>query len=161
MRKILSDLDVKNMNYLRDVFKMMVGEMLEAGLDGELDEELGYSKYDYRNKDVENSRNGHSKKTLKTSFGETEIKVPRDRNGEFEPQRVKKHQTTLTGDIEEKILSMYAKGIISGRASCNAARNRENATTLCRTRNLFRCWKDYAPKRIDRLKVCANERGCA
>ncbi len=111
MRKILSDLDVKNMNYLRDVFKMMVGEMLEAGLDGELDEELGYSKYDYRNKDVENSRNGHSKKTLKTSFGETEIKVPRDRNGEFEPQLVKKHQTTLTGGIEEKILSMYAKGM--------------------------------------------------
>ncbi len=111
MRKILSDLDVKNMNDLRDVFKMMVGEMLEAGLDGELDEELGYSKYDYRNKDVENSRNGHSKKTLKTSFGETEIKVPRDRNGEFEPQLVKKHQTTLTGDIEEKILSMYAKGM--------------------------------------------------
>ena len=74
----------------------------ENGLEGELDDELGYTKYDYRNKEGENSRNGYSKKTLKTSFGETEIKVPRDRAGEFEPQLVKKNQTTLTGDIEEK-----------------------------------------------------------
>ena len=103
--------DIKNFDDLKDVFKLMVGEMLENGLEGELDDELGYTKYDYRNKDGENSRNGYSKKTLKTSFGETEIKVPRDRDGEFEPQLVKKNQTTLTGDIEEKILSMYAKGM--------------------------------------------------
>ena len=111
LRNIMKGLDVKNFEDLKDVFKLMVGEMLETGLEGELDDELGYTKYDYRNKDGENSRNGYSKKTLKTSFGETEIKVPRDRNGEFEPQLVKKNQTTLTGDIEEKILSMYAKGM--------------------------------------------------
>ena len=111
LRNIMKGLDVKNFDDLKDVFKLMVGEMLEDGLDGELDDELGYTKYDYRNKEGENSRNGYSKKTLKTTFGETEIKVPRDRNGEFEPQLVKKNQTTLTGDIEEKILSMYAKGM--------------------------------------------------
>lgn len=111
LRNIMKGLDVKNFDDLKDVFKLMVGEMLENGLEGELDDELGYTKYDYRNKEVENSRNGYSKKTLKTSFGETEIKVPRDREGEFEPQLVKKNQTTLTGDIEEKILSMYAKGM--------------------------------------------------
>ena len=111
LRNIIKGLDVKNFEDLKDVFKLMVGEMLENGLEGELDDELGYTKYDYRNKDGENSRNGYSKKTLKTSFGETEIKVPRDRDGEFEPQLVKKNQTTLTGDIEEKILSMYAKGM--------------------------------------------------
>ena len=111
LRNIMKGLDVKNFDDLKDVFKMMVGEMLENGLDGELDDELGYTKYDYRNKEGENSRNGYSKKTLKTSFGETEIKVPRDRDGEFEPQLVKKNQTTLTGDIEEKIISMYAKGM--------------------------------------------------
>ena len=82
---------------MKDVFKMTVGKMLENGLDGELDDEPGCTKYDYRNKDGNNSRNGYSKKTLKTSFGETEIKVPRDRDGEFEPQLVKKNQTTLTG----------------------------------------------------------------
>ena len=111
LRNIMKGLDVKNFDDLKDAFKMMVGEMLENGLDGELDDELGYTKYDYRNKESENSRNGYSKKTLKTSFGETEIKVPRDRDGEFEPQLVKKNQTTLTGDIEEKIISMYAKGM--------------------------------------------------
>ena len=111
LRNIMKGLDVKNFEDLKDVFKLMVGEMLENGLGGELDDELGYTKYDYRNKNGENSRNGYSKKTLKTSFGETEIKVPRDRDGEFEPQLVKKNQTTLTGDIEEKILSMYAKGM--------------------------------------------------
>ena len=111
LRNIMKGLDVKNFEDLKDVFKLMVGEMLENGLEGELDDELGYTKYDYRNKNGENSRNGYSKKTLKTSFGETEIKVPRDRDGEFEPQLVKKNQTTLTGDIEEKILSMYAKGM--------------------------------------------------
>ena len=111
LRNIMKGLDVKNFDDLKDVFKMMVGEMLENGLDGELDDELGYTKYYYRNKEGENSRNGYSKKTLKTSFGETEIKVPRDRDGEFEPQLVKKNQTTLTGDIEEKIISMYAKGM--------------------------------------------------
>lgn len=111
LRNIMKGLDVKNFDDLKDVFKLMIGEMLENGLDGELDDELGYTKYDYRNKSGENSRNGYSKKTLKTSFGETEIKVPRDRNGEFEPRLIKKNQTTLTGDIEEKILSMYAKGM--------------------------------------------------
>ena len=111
LRNIMKGLDVKNFEDLKDVFKLMIGEMLENGLEGELDDELGYTKYDYRNKSSENSRNGYSKKTLKTSFGETEIKVPRDRDGEFEPQLVKKNQTTLTGDIEEKILSMYAKGM--------------------------------------------------
>ena len=111
LRNIMKGLDVKNFEDLKDVFKLMVGEMLENGLEGELDDELGYTKYDYRNKDGENSRNGYSKKTLKTSFGETEIKIPRDRDGEFKPQLVKKNQTTLTGDIEEKILSMYAKGM--------------------------------------------------
>lgn len=111
LRNIMKGLDVKNFEDLKDVFKLMVGEILENGLEGELDDELGYTKYDYRNKEGENSRNGYSKKTLKTSFGETEIKVPRDRDGEFEPQLIKKNQTTLTGDIEEKILSMYAKGM--------------------------------------------------
>lgn len=112
--KILSfvqEMGAEGIEDLQDVYKMMIGAVLEGGLEAELDDQLGYSKYDYRNKEVDNSRNGFSKKTLKTSFGDTEISVPRDRNGDFEPQLVKKNQTTLTGDIEEKILSMYAKGM--------------------------------------------------
>ena len=112
--KILSfvqEMGAEGIEDLQDVYKMMIGAVLEGGLEAELDDQLGYSKYDYRNKEVDNSRNGFSKKTLKTSFGDTEISVPRDRNGDFEPQLIKKNQTTLTGDIEEKILSMYAKGM--------------------------------------------------
>jgi putative transposase len=84
---------------------------MENGLEAELDEELGYSRYDYKNKDTENSRNGHSSKHLRTSFGDVEVSVPRDRKGEFEPQVLKKNQTSISQDIEEKILSMYAKGM--------------------------------------------------
>lgn len=111
LRELLSAMDVEGMSDLKSLFKEMVGEVLENGLLAELDDELGYSKYDYRNKDTENSRNGYSRKTVKTSAGSVEIAVPRDRNGEFEPQIIKKNETTLTGDIEEKILSMYAKGM--------------------------------------------------
>jgi transposase-like protein len=114
IRGLLTGLEIKDFSDIQSLFKEMVGEVLENGLEGKLDEELGYSKYDYRNKETANSRNGHSKKTLKTSYGEVGIKVPRDRNSEFEPQLVKKQQTTLSGDIEEKIISMYAKGMTTG-----------------------------------------------
>lgn len=107
----VQEMGAEGIEDLQDVYKMMIGAVLEGGLEAELDDELGYSRYDYRNKSVDNSRNGFSKKTLKTSFGDTEISVPRDRNGDFEPQILKKNQTTLTGDIEEKIISMYAKGM--------------------------------------------------
>lgn len=111
VRELMQELDINDMSDINALFKEFVGDILENGLEAELDEELGYSKYDYRNKDTDNSRNGHSAKTMKTSFGEVDIDVPRDRKGEFEPQLVKKQQTSLSGDIEEKILSMYAKGM--------------------------------------------------
>lgn len=93
--------------------------MLENGLEAELDDELGYSKYDYRNKNTKNNRNGYSRKTLKTSGGSVEIAVPRDRNGDFEPQLIKKNETTLSGDIEAKIISMYAKGMTTNDISAH------------------------------------------
>ena len=114
IRGLLTGLEIKDFKDIQTLFKEMVGEVLQNGLEGELDDELGYTKYDYRNKETENSRNGYSNKILKTSYGDVDIKVPRDRNGEFEPQLVKKQQTTLTGDIEEKIISMYAKGMTTG-----------------------------------------------
>lgn len=111
---LLQDTGVNDVEDVQELFKEMVGAVLENGLEGELDEELGYSKYDYRNKKTDNSRNGYSEKTLKTSLGDLELSIPRDRKGEFEPQLVKKNQTSLSGDIEEKILSMYAKGMSTG-----------------------------------------------
>ena len=96
---------------MNSIMRDMMSIILEGALDQEIDEELGYSKYDYRNKETDNSRNGHSQKTMHTSYGDMEIDIPMDRKGEFEPQIVKKYQNTVTQDMEEKIISMYAKGM--------------------------------------------------
>ena len=111
IRELLQSSDIKSMEDIQNLFKETIAEFMENGLDAELDDELGYSRYDYKNKNTNNSRNGHSSKTLRTSFGDTEISVPRDRKGEFEPQLLRKNQTSISQDIEEKILSMYAKGM--------------------------------------------------
>jgi len=111
LKELLKGAGIEDVAGVQELFKEMVGSILECSLEGELEEELGYSRYDYRNKETDNSRNGYSEKTLASSLGGIEIQIPRDRKGEFEPQLVKKHQTTLSGDIEEKILSMYAKGM--------------------------------------------------
>jgi len=108
---LMSQFNVKGVGDFQGLFKEMVGTFLENGLESELEEELGYSKYDYRNKETDNSRNGHSRKSIMTSNGDLEIRIPRDRNAEFEPHLVKKHQNSLTNEIEEKILSLYAKGM--------------------------------------------------
>ena len=114
IRELLELSQVSSMDDIQNLFKETIAEFMEDGLDAELSEELGYSKYDYRNKETDNSRNGHSSKTLRTSFGEVDVSIPRDRRGEFEPQLLKKNQTSISQDIEEKILSMYAKGMTTG-----------------------------------------------
>ena len=114
IRELLEMSNITSMDDIQNLFKETIAEFMEDGLETELDEELGYSRYDYRNKNTENSRNGHSSKTLRTSFGDVEAAVPRNRKGEFEPQLLKKNQTSISQDIEEKILSMYAKGMTTG-----------------------------------------------
>ncbi len=100
-----NDISIKNGTDVNSVMRDLMSVLLEGVLDEELDEELGYSKYDYRSKDTNNSRNGHSKKTMHTSYGDMDVAIPRDRNGEYEPQFIKKYQNTVTQDMEEKILS--------------------------------------------------------
>ena len=114
IRELLLSSNISSMEDIQDLFKETIAEFMESGLEAELDDELGYGRYDYRNKDTDNSRNGHSSKTLRTSYGDVEVAVPRDRKGEFEPQILKKNQTSISQDIEEKILSMYAKGMTTG-----------------------------------------------
>ena len=111
IRELLQLSGISSMDDIQNLFKETIAEFTENGLDAELDDELGYSRYDYKNKDTDNSRNGHSRKNLRASFGDIEISVPRDRQGEFEPVILKKNQTSISQDIEEKILSMYAKGM--------------------------------------------------
>jgi putative transposase len=75
-----------------------------------MDHNLGYEKHDDDNKETDNRRNGHSSKTVRSELGEIELDIPRDRNGEFDPIIVKKHQKNISG-IEEQIIGLYAKGI--------------------------------------------------
>jgi transposase-like protein len=92
--------------HVKDLFRDTIQQLFEA----EMDAHLGYAKHSSDGDHTGNSRNGYSKKTLKTKFGHTEIRVPRDRNGEFEPHVVKKHETTVNG-LEEQIIALYAKGM--------------------------------------------------
>ena len=95
---------------VQDMLKDLLGDTLQEMLEAEMDQKLGYSKYDYQNKDTDDSRNGYSKKTVVSSMGEIDLDIPRDRKGEFEPQVVKKNQTDIS-NIEDQVLSMYAKGM--------------------------------------------------
>lgn len=93
-------------NALKDVF----GPMFEAMLQGEMNNHLGYSSNDKSDKTTENRRNGYGNKTLNTTKGNVEINVPRDRDASFEPQLIKKRQRDVS-EIEDKVISMYAKGM--------------------------------------------------
>ena len=106
-----NEISIKDGGDVNGVMRDMMSVLLEGVLDEELDEELGYSKYDYKNKETDNSRNGHSEKTMHTSYGDMNVAIPRDRKGDYEPQLIKKYQNTVTQDMEEKIISMYAKGM--------------------------------------------------
>lgn len=79
IRELLLSSNISSMDDIQDLFKETIAEFMESGLEAELDDELGYGRYDYRNKSTDNSRNGHSSKTLRTSYGDVEVAVPRDR----------------------------------------------------------------------------------
>ena len=83
------------MDDIQKLFKETIAEFMENGLNVKLDDELGCSKYDYKNKDTDNNQNGHSSKILRTNFGDVEVSIPRDRKGKFEPQIQKKNQANI------------------------------------------------------------------
>ncbi len=92
------------------IFKALKKRMIEKALGAELSDHLGYEKCDRAGHGSGNSRNGASKKTVKSEDGEVDIAVPRDRAGSFEPQLVKKGQTRIDG-FDDKVISMYARGM--------------------------------------------------
>lgn len=110
INSLLEHYQPKDAQDVQDMLKDLLGDTLQGMLEAELDQSLGYSKYDYRNKETDNSRNGYSKKTVVSSMGDIDLDIPRDRNGEFQPQIVKKNQTDIS-NIEDQVLSMYAKGM--------------------------------------------------
>lgn len=109
-KSIIQAYDPKTTEDIQDALKSIFGPTFESMLEGELNYHLGYESNDHTPKDTINRRNGHGKKTLKTSMGDIEIKTPRDRDASFEPEAVPK-RTTDVSSIEGKVLSMYAKGM--------------------------------------------------
>lgn len=103
--KTADDLTGKN-----GLIQRLIGGMLEQMLQKEMDEHLGYEKHSPEGHHSGNSRNGRTKKTLKSNYGKIELEVPRDRNSEFEPIAVKKRQRSISS-FDDKIISMYAKGM--------------------------------------------------
>jgi len=110
MRKFLMENDVHSLDDVEDIISEMEKVILEEMLQGEMDSHLGYSKYDYENKDTDNSRNGYSSKEVRGKSGGFKIDVPRDRKSEFEPQVVKKRQKDIS-KIEDMVLALYQKGL--------------------------------------------------
>jgi transposase-like protein len=109
LRKLIDERGVKDLADVHDLVKELTSGLIQEIMDAELEDELGYSKYDYKNKQTENSRNGRYTKTVESSLGDVELAVPRDRNGDYEPQIVKKHQMDIS-EIEYKIMFLYSQG---------------------------------------------------
>ena len=94
---------------IQEALKELMKEFIQESLEAELDNQLGYEKYG-KNDENDNSRNGYSKKKVKSSFGEIELDIPRDRNSEFEPKIVPKYSRDIS-NLEEKVISMYGLGM--------------------------------------------------
>ena len=107
---IVDQYQPKSVEDMQDALKDIFGPMFEAMLKGEINSHLGYCNNERGEKDTPNRRNGYSKKTLKTTAGDVEIDVPRDREGSFEPLVVPKRKRDVSA-IENKVLAMYAKGL--------------------------------------------------
>lgn len=107
---IINEYQPKNAEEMQDALKDIFGPMFEAMLQGEMDSHLGYESNDHGPKVTSNRRNGYISKTVKSTYGDISVEVPRDRDASFEPRAIPKHTRDVSG-IEEKVLSMYAKGM--------------------------------------------------
>ena len=103
--------NLKDGKSIENAFIAEIKDVLQEALEEEMTNTLGYSRYDWKNKNTDNSRNGHSKKTVKSQLGEIDLKIPRDTDGEFEPMIVKKHERTISSELEGMIISLFAQGV--------------------------------------------------
>ncbi|WP_201617664.1 transposase, partial [Psychrobacter immobilis] len=98
---------MKSFDDIKDFQKQLMQSFIDTALEAEMEEHLGYPKHEKADKP--NKRNGHTKKTVRSDSGALEISTPRDRDGDFEPALVRKHQTRISG-LDDKIIMFYAKG---------------------------------------------------
>ncbi|GAW99619.1 IS256 family transposase [Secundilactobacillus mixtipabuli] len=107
---ILNAYQPESVDDMQEALKDVFGPLFEKMLQGELNNHLGYDPHSKEPKEHKNRRNGYGNKTLKTSFGEVDIDVPRDRDASFDPELIPKRKRDVS-DIEDKVLSMYARGM--------------------------------------------------
>ena len=110
VKQILDEFNPKSVEDVQDALKEVFGPLFEAMLQGEMNNHLGYENNNKDFKETNNRRNGYGSKTLKTTMGDVEIDVPRDRDASFEPEIIPKRTSDVSA-IESKVLAMYAKGM--------------------------------------------------
>lgn len=110
-REWLRDNKLKDAKSIEDAFTAEIKDVLQEALEEEMTDVLGYSKYDWKNKASSNSRNGHTKKTVRSKFGEIDVKIPRDTEGQYEPVIIRKHERNISTQLEDLILSLFAQGL--------------------------------------------------
>ncbi|WP_368489168.1 IS256 family transposase [Clostridium sp. BJN0013] len=110
LRNYVNEQKFKSPDEVLAAMKEMFKDVLQEALEAEMDTQLGYDKYDVTEKQTTNSRNGYSKKTIKSELGAVELNIPRDRNGKYEPKIIPKYKRNATG-IEDKVMALYAAGM--------------------------------------------------
>jgi transposase-like protein len=114
IQALLEEYDIKSAEDIQDALKDLLGGTIQSMLEAEMDDHLGYQPYE--RSENSNARNGRKSKSIRSKYGEMEIDVPQDRDSSFEPQIVRKHQKDIS-NIEDKIISMYAKGMSTRQIS--------------------------------------------
>jgi transposase-like protein len=110
LRDLINERNIKTTQDINDTLKEMFADLLQEALEAELNTELGYPQNGNRPEESKNRRNGHTKKAVRSEYGDIDLSIPRDREGDFEPTIIRKHQKEVSG-IEEQILALYAKGV--------------------------------------------------
>ena len=116
IKELMEMYDLKTVSDIQEALKDLLGGAIQEMLETELEEELGYEKHEKTEEAKTNYRNGYKPKTLKSTMGELAIEVPRDRNSVFNPKVVPKHKTNIS-EIEQKIISIYARGLTTREIS--------------------------------------------
>lgn len=114
IHQLLQEYDIQSAEDIQDALKDLLGDTIKEMMEAEMDEHLGYESYE--RSENPNSRNGYKQKQIRSKYGETTLSVPQDRDSTFEPKIVKKRQKDISA-IDDKIISMYAKGMTTRRIS--------------------------------------------
>ena len=114
IQQLLQEYDIQSAEDIQDALKDLLGGTIKEMMEAEMDEHLGYEKSE--RSETDDYRNGYKPKRINSSYGSMDIQVPQDRKSTFEPQVVKKRQKDIS-DIDQKIISMYAKGMTTRQIS--------------------------------------------